>query len=297
MRVKVTSIILAICLMFWGAISASAQDADADTEDTTEEVTVQAYRAVNVRSAPSVGSSILAQLNPGDNAPVLARSSEGSDWLLIQVDDQQGWVAFFVVVVSGDLSTLPIEEVELTPEASADILDEDAALALAPSGVSAIAFRRANVRLLPSTNSEVVTILERGTVAPVLARSDEDNGWVQVETEQGVGWVAYYLVTINGDLDDLPIIEHEPIPAPTATPALVNALTVAARYNINLRTEPTLASDTIMVVPFESEIIADGRDEDARWIRVSYEDQVGWLLAALVTTQDDVDFSALPVVN
>jgi len=276
--------------MFWGVVTVSAQDAPDD-------VSVQAYRVVNVRSAPSVGSDIVTQLNPGDSAPVLARSNDSNDWLLIQVEDMQGWVAYFVVATTGDLSTVPIQEVEVAPDASQEPSEENADISLNSTGVSAVAFRRANVRLLPSIDSEVVTILERGSVTPVLARSDEDSSWIQLETEQGVGWVAYYLVTITGDLDELPIIEHEPAPAPTATPATVESLIVVTRYNVNLRTEPTLLSDQIMVIPFESEVTAQARDEDSRWIRVEYDNQIGWLLAALVTAQDAGDISALPVAS
>lgn len=287
---RVTTVMLTILVMLWGAAFAQAQEA------TPGGVTVQAYRIVNVRSTPGVGSPIVTTLNPGDTARVIARNNEENDWLLIQAGDEQGWVAYFVVAVTGDLSKLPIEEI--LPETSTESLDAAAVPGLMADDVSATAYRRVNVRSLPTVNSEVVTILERGAVVPVLARSNESSDWLKVETETDTGWVAYYVVTITGDLTSVPVVSEEPRPVrATATAITENGLAIITRYNVNLRAGPTLNSETVLVIPFDTELTANARDVNDQWLRVEYDGETGWLLAVLVTLVDSGDVATLPVAS
>jgi uncharacterized protein YgiM (DUF1202 family) len=51
-----------------------------------------------------------------------------------------------------------------------------------------------------------------GDKAAVTARSDTDNNWLQVEFDGETGWVAYFTVTVSGDLSALPIVDLEPEP-------------------------------------------------------------------------------------
>ncbi|MCA9903902.1 MAG: SH3 domain-containing protein [Anaerolineae bacterium] len=287
---RVSTIMLTILAILWGAAFAQAQD------ETSEDVTIQAYRIVNVRSAPGVASPVISTLNPGDTAIVLARNNEENDWLLIQAGDEQGWVAYFVVAVTGDLSTLPIDET--APEISSESLDSAFLPAMTTTGVSATAYRRVNVRSLPTVKSEVVTILERGAVIEVLARSNENSDWLQVETEAGVGWVAYYVVAISGDLTSLPVVSEDLPPVrPTATAVTDSGLNIITRYNVNLRSAPTLSAETLLVIPFDTELRATARNANDRWLRVEYDGETGWLLAALITFQDSGDIAMLPVAS
>lgn len=70
-------------------------------------VTVHAFRTVNVRSGPDTHFPMLGQLLVGDTAAVTGRSDPGNNWLRIDFNGAEGWVAYFTVAVSGDPDTLP----------------------------------------------------------------------------------------------------------------------------------------------------------------------------------------------
>jgi uncharacterized protein YgiM (DUF1202 family) len=62
----------------------------------------------NVRLGPGTSFEVIAELNQGDSAPVIARNVDGA-WLKIQISSGTGWIATYLVEVSGDISTIPIE--------------------------------------------------------------------------------------------------------------------------------------------------------------------------------------------
>jgi uncharacterized protein YraI len=78
-------------------------------------VTAFAFRTVNVRSGPGMTYAQISQLQNGDVAPVIGRSDEGNNWLLIDFNGLEGWIAYFTVSVTGNPDDLPIS----TPSANA----------------------------------------------------------------------------------------------------------------------------------------------------------------------------------
>jgi len=279
-------IVFAILFLLISTFTAQAQE--------SSDVLAEAFRIVNIRSGPSTEDAVIGQLSPGDIVQVVARNSEDTDWLLIQSDGVTGWVAYFVVSVMGDASNLPIQ-------ADAEqALDEDVAPVVIESSVAelslvssptatATTFRRANIRTRPNIDSPVLIVVQRGELLEVIGRSNADNDWLQVDTENGVGWIAYFLVTVDGDLGQLPIISLENI---ASSGAELNTVNVITRYNANLRASPSLTSTVIRVVPFNAQLVASVRSARGDWIRVTYEGQEGWILAALVSSDTELTLLA-----
>ena len=112
---------------------------------TPEPVVAQAFRSTNVRSGPGADYDIVGRMREGDEAPVIGRSDESSNWLLIDQGDQQGWVAFFTVTVSGNLNDVPIIPAGGPPPPSTTVEPAEQALQ-ASTDVFVSAYRRVNVR-------------------------------------------------------------------------------------------------------------------------------------------------------
>lgn len=256
-----------------------------------ESVTAEAFRIVNIRSGAGTANAIIGQLSPGETVTVIGRSNTNNDWLLVQSGGVTGWVAYFVVSVTGDPETLPVigEDVaseSTSPDAGIEAVSDGAG---AVDGVRATTFRRANVRLLPDVDSPILLVLQRSETVAVIGRSDGDNDWLQIETSAGIGWIAYFLVSVEGDLEQLPTVQA--LPAEPA--ASRNEIIVTTRFNANLRAAPSTSAALIQTVPFATELAAQGRNTGNVWLLVRYGEQTGWILRALVRTTDDT--ARLPI--
>jgi uncharacterized protein YraI len=75
-------------------------------------VVAEAFRTVNVRSGPGIEYEQIGQLEDGDTLAVTGRSDSDNNWLLIEYENGEGWVAYFTVSVSGYLDNLPIVTVQ-----------------------------------------------------------------------------------------------------------------------------------------------------------------------------------------
>ncbi len=90
-----------------------------------------------------------------------------------------------------------------------------------PEGVTATVKNSSlNVRRGPGTNYDVIGRLRQNDVVQVIGISPAGD-WVEISFAQQQGWIVTNLVTINGSLTTVPIIEPPPSPTPppaTATP-------------------------------------------------------------------------------
>ena len=64
--------------------------------------------AVNVRRGASTRTRVIRQLQVGEAAEIIGRSSDGAWWLIL-IDGRRGWVSSDFVQVEGDSAGLPIE--------------------------------------------------------------------------------------------------------------------------------------------------------------------------------------------
>jgi uncharacterized protein YgiM (DUF1202 family) len=63
----------------------------------------------------------------------------------------------------------------------------------------------ANVRRAPNLTAEVLTVLDDGTVAPVLGRT-ADNQWFSIRMADGTtGWISIQVIEVEGKTESLPV--------------------------------------------------------------------------------------------
>jgi uncharacterized protein YgiM (DUF1202 family) len=267
----------------------------------TSSVTAEAFRRINVRSGPAVNFPVIAQLESGDVVDVVGRSNADNDWLQVTFSGQTGWVAYFVVSVSGDLDALPIIELEAAATEAVELANSDLpqiaaveALSATNATVTASAYRRANVRSAPNTAAAVIGQLQPGDIVTVTGRSNARGEWLQIEFNGQTGWVAFFLVSVEGALDTLPIQLEA---AQTNALSTAQPVEVITRFNANLRASASLQGDIIAIIPFETVLTGDGRTRNGNWMRVTYEGETGWLLLSLVTIRNNGNIDTLPIID
>jgi uncharacterized protein YraI len=83
---------------------------------------------VNIRSGPGTDFSVVALLPASQPIEVIGQNEDGS-WFAVQSEFVQGWVAAFVVVVTGPCDDLPVSPTLATPTASppAEVTEEPTA--------------------------------------------------------------------------------------------------------------------------------------------------------------------------
>ena len=268
---------------------------------TASPITVEPFRSTNVRSGPSVTFEVIDVLELGQVVEATGRSDSYSNWLQVNLGSRRGWVAFFTVAVSGDITTLPIVEVTDAPPtpspAPAPVSQE------ATSDIFVTAYRRVNVRNGPGTDFDVLGALVPGQTADIIGTSGDSNEWLQINFNGEPGWIAYFVVTISGELSDLDAtVALSPLQTPATTVqedttgSVLNQVIVITRFNTNLREEPVLGSEVLTIIPFETTLQALARTADSRWLRVRHNDDMGWLISSLVNTGVS-DIDTLPIIG
>jgi hypothetical protein len=64
---------------------------------------------------------------------------------------------------------------------------------------------------------------------------------------------------------------------PEPTPTVANPCLVLVKFNLRLRETPDGESETIEVIPFDTNVTAYGRNDDSTWWYVTFNDQWGWI--------------------
>lgn len=238
------------------------------------------YQTANVRSGPDTRFEIVGQLAEGDRVQIAERTAD-SRWLRVLLSSGgQGWLPAFALIVEGDLDSVPVvQDDEGTPASETD--------------VSVLSYGRVNVRSGPGIAYEIVGQLDVDDHADALARSSEANDWLLVRYGEVEGWVAYFTVTVVGDARTLPILVPESSGGQSLVPPSV---VLRTRFNVRLHTERALASDVLLIVPFDSEVTAISRDSGGDWLYVGFNGTAGWGLTQLFSISND-DVQKLPVFS
>lgn len=272
MKLAVTRFVAGVLVVAAFGVSHGLDPAGAQDES----VTAMAYGTVNVRSGPGARYEIVGQLAAGDRVPVDGRNEDG-DWLhIILTFGQNGWVAAFTVLVDGNILELPV-----TSEAAEDNGDE----------VTVTAYGVVNVRSGPGMNYPITAQLEAGDTLPVMGRSGTSNDWLYVQQEDVQGWVAYFTVTLAGNVEGLPIfaVDGSEVIVPENS-------VVRTRFNVRLRASASVSAAVLEVVPFNSLVRPLARNDEGDWLYVLYKQTSGWGLAQLFDIGDD-QLEALPLYN
>jgi uncharacterized protein YgiM (DUF1202 family) len=177
-----------------------------------------------------------------------------------------------------------------------------------------------------SDDTNVIRLLENGTVLPATGRS-ADSKWIQVALPDGLsGWIAADFLVPSGDIATLPVKDGTaaaPVAttgattttAPVGTTIIVTsgvkppapytdvipannapAIIVTVADGVNARKEPALESDVQAVVPRGAVLPATGRSTDNQWVQVQLPTGVAaWIFRDTVTATPAV--GALPAVG
>jgi hypothetical protein len=194
-----------------------------------------------------------------------------------------GWLPLFVLTLDGELDDIPLAE-ELTVDDPPDATAEDT--------VTVAAYGRVNVRSEPAISGELVGQLEIGDSARATARNNGNNDWLLIENEAIEGWVAFFTVRVQGNLDALPIL----VPDSSGEELIPPTVLLRSRFNARLHAEPDLASPTTVIVPFDSEVTPVARSENGRWLLVGYDGHTGWGISNLFDLTDEL-LAEIPVHN
>jgi SH3-like domain-containing protein len=173
-----------------------------------------------------------------------------------------------------------------------------------------------NVRIRPSVDAPIVTLLVNQQTVPALGRLI-DNQWVFVQMPDGsVGWVSIDYIVINGDINLLPPVLPEleqpetaeeatptpaadaalPDPPPPYTGALATGLPgVRVPVNgVNARATPDTEGDLVEVVPAGAALVALARSADGQWIQVQLPDgDTAWIFRSVILPVGTLD--SLPI--
>ena len=123
---------------------------------------VEFDQTVNVRSSPSLSSSVLIQVHRGDTLSVI---QEGDEWINVQIENgKSGWVARRLASISSNHENLEMIEAKVS-----DL----------------------QVRSGPSKEYNVLGSIDQSTKWNV---TEKENDWIAIDFKGEKGWVASWLV-------------------------------------------------------------------------------------------------------
>ena len=168
--------------------------------------------------------AFVAHFGAGKRLTAIYRTEDGDYYFVYDDDGIHGWaLAEELLVVSG--RSLPIEEFPANPTSETEIatvetVDEAATPTPTPTptvGPQKIVVtvnnigQRLNVRAGPGTEHEIVAKAVAGVAFNAIGRNEESS-WIQVtvaDLPSGFGWVSAEFVTVDGPLDQLPVVEEK----------------------------------------------------------------------------------------
>jgi probable enterotoxin D len=264
---------------------------------------VTATANVNIRNGPGLDYDVIGLLLIGHSAQVVGISGD-SMWWAINLPEAQngiGWVSAQYVTAE-NTEDVPVMGGEPTPtqaEATQTLSPEEIPEELPPTeegtiiiptpapGLPAItATIDVNIRKGPSTNNEVIGLLNGGQSAQLKVLSD-DGGWYGINVSYpptNTGWVSADYAVLTGDLVEIP-------PAEEGQPS------VSATANVNVRTGPGTTYEIITLFLIGNSTQVVGVSEDGLWWVINVPDAVngqGWVSAGYVQAENTEGVPTIP---
>lgn len=120
------------------------------------------------------------------------------------------------------------------------------------------------VRSGPGTGHPQIGVILAQKVVPLKGRN-ADTSWLYVEHKPGAtGWVAAWLMTVNGDASQAPVVEPGGAPTqPPDSPPAAPATTGRTVSPVNLRPAPNTSQPPIIVIPGGKTVDVYGRNAAA----------------------------------
>lgn len=166
-----------------------------------------------------------------------------------------------------------------------------------------------NIRMINHRHGEVVGQARGGAVLSFLGL-DEDANWAFIEHRPNenttvTGWVSIAYIELLLDSNPIGVqelMERSPALAPSISGETRGSLVVAndgeapprpsrdpflgvvvgevsldPGANLHLRLRPSGDERSLALIPTEARLIVDGRTENGEWLRVTFEEQRGWV--------------------
>ncbi|MBN2471747.1 MAG: SH3 domain-containing protein [Anaerolineae bacterium] len=158
---------------------------------------------INVRLWPAIGATVIGSMEPGDVMTANGRSVDG-DWVRIDFNGDEAWVALLVVDATGDVNSLPLADPRSMPY-------NNTAGGGSASGPLYGRLEESGLRMRsgPSLAYPVMQNLPRYAEFEVTGRVAA-NDWLQISWQGLIGWIHIEAVTLYSDsgvtINDVPVI-------------------------------------------------------------------------------------------
>jgi N-acetylmuramoyl-L-alanine amidase len=238
--------------------------ASSDALASAETMTVNTG-ALNVRSGPSVGYSVVTVLTYGQVVTPIGRNAYAS-WVQIQVSGTvKGWVNGRYLSGDVDINALPV-------------MDEAMPTAVINTGLL-------NVRSGPGVGYAILTVTYQGYVVKLLGRNASAT-WAKIELPNRTqGWVNASLVIPSAPISSLPVLYQD---SPTA-----GQTAVVVTGALNVRSGPGVSYSPVTVVSYGQVVMLLGRNSLTTWANIRLPDgREGWVNASFL--QLSVPLASLP---
>lgn len=189
-------------------------------------------------------------------------------------------LALVVPALAQDATPMPDPAAEASPQPTAQ------PPLVAATDLFATSQFRVNVRSGPGTEYTIIGKLTPADSLDITGQN-ADADWLRVNFNGQEGWVFVNVVDVNGALENAPVVEAGPSAVlrdgGTQTGALASGdVVVTTRFNTNLRSSFSTGADILEVIPFNTQLLPQGRTENSNWVMVTFGDQSGWVFAPIL---------------
>ena len=163
----------------------------------------------------------------------------------------------------------------------------------ASTSLFATANFRVNVRSGPGTQYTVLGKARQGDALDITGKL-ADGTWLRVNFNGQEGWVLASLFNPTGDLTTAPEAAAGPNAVlrsgatSTTTTTQSGDVVGTTTGSVNLRTTPATSGDVLVIIPFSTELTATGRTATNNWVRVTFNNQTGWITSEFFSVKRGV---------
>ncbi|PJF44480.1 MAG: hypothetical protein CUN55_03770 [Phototrophicales bacterium] len=151
--------------------------------------------------------------------------------------------------------------------------------------VANVATGRLNVRSGPGIQYERITQIFLYERYRILGQTTNDSGelWYQIDLRDGrLGWVSARYVLVTGNPNP-PVVTFDL--TPPAVEVFENA-TGLTLYRLAVRSGPSLDSDIIDYLDYNTEVTVLGRNSTSVWYKITYDGGTAWVFSPYVRLID-----------
>ncbi len=147
---------------------------------------------------------------------------------------------------------------------------------------------RVNVRSGPGTQYTVLGVAVFGDSLDITGQN-ADGTWLRVNFNGQEGWMSATVVDVTGEVEGAPVVEAgagatliDTAPGAESTAEADGPVTVRTRFNTNLRSTFSTSGEVLTRIPFNTDLVPEGRTNDSNWLMVTFDGQSGWVYAPIL---------------